>query len=71
MSSTVRHYGFKNIRWTRRQSSRALVLMALLLGAVVFYSNITLMVIASVYCVHGVVLELVRLVRHRLTSRLA
>jgi CDP-diacylglycerol---serine O-phosphatidyltransferase len=71
MSSTVRHYGFKNIRWTRRQSSRALVVMALLLGAIVFYSNITLMVIASAYCVHGVVLELVRLVRHRLTSRLA
>jgi CDP-diacylglycerol---serine O-phosphatidyltransferase len=71
MSSTVRHYGFKNIRWTRRQSSRALVVIALLIGSVVFYSNITLIVVASAYCVHGVVLEIVRLVRHRLASRLA
>jgi CDP-diacylglycerol--serine O-phosphatidyltransferase len=69
MSSTVRHYAFKNISWTRIHSSRALVLVALLIGAVVFYSHLTLILIASAYCLHGVVLELARLVRHRLASR--
>jgi len=69
MSSTVRHYGFKNIRWTRRQSSRAIVIIALLVGAIVFDSHVTLIVIASAYCVHGVILEVARLVRHRLASR--
>ena len=71
MSSTVRHYGFKNIRWNRRQSSRAILVIALLIGFIVFDSQIALMAIASAYCVHGLVLELVRFVRHRLSSRLA
>ncbi|MGB9402480.1 MAG: phosphatidylcholine/phosphatidylserine synthase [Candidatus Acidiferrales bacterium] len=69
MSSTVRHYGFKNIRVDRKQSSRAFVVIALLVGSIVFYSQITLLLIASVYAVHGIVLELARLVRHRLASR--
>jgi len=71
MSSTVRHFAFKNIRWNRRQSSRAFVLIALAIGSIVLYSHLALLLIASAYCVHGIVLELVRLVRHRLTSRLA
>jgi len=69
MSSTVRHYSAKNIRWDRQRSSRALVLIALAIGLMVFYSRITFVVLASAYLVHGVLLELVRLVRHRLVSR--
>jgi hypothetical protein len=65
------HFAFKNIRWNRRQSSRAFVLIALAIGSIVLYSHLALLLIASAYCVHGIVLELVRLVRHRLTSRLA
>ena len=35
MSSTVRYYSFKDIQWTRRQPSLAVVLIALLIGAMV------------------------------------
>jgi CDP-diacylglycerol--serine O-phosphatidyltransferase len=69
MSSTVRHWSGKNIRWDRRQSSRLLVPIALLFAAVVFYSGPTLLAIASAYAAHGIVLEIARLVRHRFVSR--
>jgi CDP-diacylglycerol--serine O-phosphatidyltransferase len=69
MSSTVRYYSFKDIQWTRRQPSLAIVVLALLVGAIVYFSQITLMLIASIYVLHGVVFQLVRTVRHRLASR--
>jgi CDP-diacylglycerol---serine O-phosphatidyltransferase len=69
MSSTVRHYSFKDIQWTRRYPSLAVVLMALLVGAIVYFSRATLLAIASVYFVHGVVLYFARAVRHRMASR--
>jgi len=69
MSSTVRHYSGKNIRWDRRQSSRMLVLFALIAGAVVFYSGPALLAIAAAYAAHGVILEIGRMVRHRIVSR--
>ena len=68
MSSSLRYYSFKDIQWTRRQPSLAVVLIALLLGAAVYLSRPTLLVVASVYSVHGVVLQVVRTVRHRLAS---
>lgn len=71
MSTTVRHYSAKNIRWDRQRSSRALVLIALAIGLIVFYSRLSLLLLASVYVTHGIVLELVRLVRHRLLLRAA
>ncbi len=69
MSSTMRYYSFKNIQWTRRLPSLAVVLLALLLGAVVYFSKITLLLIASAYVVHGLVLQVVRVVRHRIAMR--
>jgi CDP-diacylglycerol---serine O-phosphatidyltransferase len=69
MSSTVRYYSFKDVQWTRRQPSLAIVLMCLLLGAIVVFSKPTLLLIAGGYAVHGVVLQLVRYVRHRTASR--
>ncbi|MGA8145646.1 MAG: CDP-diacylglycerol--serine O-phosphatidyltransferase [Candidatus Acidiferrales bacterium] len=71
MSSTVKHYSFKDIQWTKRQPSLAIVLVALLIGAIFYFSRLTLLIIASVYTVHGVTLQLVRFVRHRLASRTA
>lgn len=68
MSSSLRYYSFKDIQWTRRQPSLAVVLFALLIGAAVYLSRPTLLVVASVYSVHGVVLQVVRTVRHRLAS---
>jgi CDP-diacylglycerol--serine O-phosphatidyltransferase len=69
MSSTVRYYSFKDIEWTRRQPSLAIVLMALFVGAIVYFSQITLILIASAYVLHGITFQLVRTVRHRLASR--
>jgi CDP-diacylglycerol--serine O-phosphatidyltransferase len=71
MSSTVRHYSFKDVQWTRRRPSLAIILLFLLAGAIVRFSHITLLLIAGGYTVHGVVLQLVRFVRHRIASRTA
>ncbi len=71
MSSQLRYYSFKNVQWGRRQTSLAVVLMALLIGSVVYFSQIVLMLIASVYVIHGLVVQIVRYVRHRTASRAA
>ncbi|HXQ27204.1 MAG TPA: CDP-diacylglycerol--serine O-phosphatidyltransferase [Candidatus Acidoferrales bacterium] len=69
MSSTVRHYSFKDIQWTRRWPSLFVVLLALSFGAMWFFSGPTLMILASAYLIHGIVLQVVRFARHRLASR--
>ena len=69
MASQVRYYSFKDIQWARRQPSLAVVLIVLLIGAIVLFSQIVLMLVASAYVIHGVVLQLVRYVRHRTASR--
>jgi CDP-diacylglycerol--serine O-phosphatidyltransferase len=69
MSSTVKHYSFKDIQWTRRQPSLAVIALALVVGAMVYFSGITLLVIASAYSVHGIILQAVRFVRRRVASR--
>jgi CDP-diacylglycerol--serine O-phosphatidyltransferase len=71
MSSTVRYYSFKDIRWQqRRASGPVIVLGALVLGAVVFYSRLTLLMMGGVYVVHGPILELIRILRrHKHTAR--
>jgi CDP-diacylglycerol--serine O-phosphatidyltransferase len=69
MSSTIRHYSFKDIQWTKRRPSLAVVLMALLIGLVVKFSGPTLLIVAGVYALHGVTLHFARLVRRRVASR--
>ncbi len=69
MTSTVRYHSFKDIPWTRRQPSLALVLIGLLAWSIVVYSEEVLFLLASVYAAAGITLQVVRLVRHRLVSR--
>jgi CDP-diacylglycerol--serine O-phosphatidyltransferase len=69
MSSTVRYYSFKDIGWTRRQPSLVVVAIALLVWAVVYYSEEVLLIVAGTYALSGLTLGLVRGVRHRLASR--
>jgi phosphatidylserine synthase len=69
MSSTVRYFSFKDIPWTKRYPSLAVVLLALFIGAVVKLSHITLLLLASTYVAHGAIFHLVRFVRHRIASR--
>jgi hypothetical protein len=45
------------------------VALAMLVGAIWFFSRPTLLVIASAYLAHGLMLQLVRIVRHRTASR--
>jgi CDP-diacylglycerol--serine O-phosphatidyltransferase len=71
MSSSLRHYSFKDIQWTRRQPSLAILLLFLVIGAIVLFSHVTLLIIASAYTLHGVVLQVVRYLRHRPASRTA
>lgn len=69
MTSTVRYYSFKDVQWTRRHSSLALLLLAVLVGLIVNFSKITLLVLAGAYVVQGFVFHFVRTVRHRIASR--
>ncbi|HXW56058.1 MAG TPA: CDP-diacylglycerol--serine O-phosphatidyltransferase [Candidatus Cybelea sp.] len=71
MASQLRYYSFKDIQWARRQTSVAVVLIVLLIGSIVLFSQIVLMLIASVYVIHGIVVQIVRYVRHRIASRAA
>ncbi len=69
MTSTIRYYSFKDVPWTRRQPSLAIVLLCLLVAVIWKYSEIVLVVFAGTYAVAGVVLQLVRTIRHRMVSR--
>jgi len=69
MSSTVRHYSFKDIQWTRRRPSLLIVLIAGLIGAIWKFSGPTLLLMASAYTLHGIVLQAVRVARRRVASR--
>jgi len=69
MSSTWRHYSFKDIEWTKRRPSLTVVLLALLGGAVWFFSRQTLFAIAVAYTLHGVIFQIFRFARRRVASR--
>ena len=71
MTSTVRYYSFKDIPWTRKQPSLAIVLLCLTVALVWLYSEYVLILFSCAYAVVGVVLHVVRLLRHRLVSRTA
>jgi CDP-diacylglycerol---serine O-phosphatidyltransferase len=71
MTSTVRFYSFKDLPWTRKQPSLAIVFIALLGAAIWRWSEEVLLLIASSYTAIGVTLHIIRLLRHRLVSRTA
>jgi CDP-diacylglycerol--serine O-phosphatidyltransferase len=71
MTSTVRYYSFKDIPWTRKQPSLAIVLLCLTVALVWLYSEYVLILFSCAYAAIGVVLHVVRLLRHRMVSRTA
>src|SRR5713101_9429724 len=71
MTSTIRYSSFKEIPWTRKQPSLAIVLLSLVLAVVWRYSEYALVILAGTYAAAGVALHLVRFVRHRMISRTA
>ncbi len=68
MTSTIRFYSFKDLPWTRKQPSLAIVMIALLGAAVWRWSEEVLLLLAATYTATGVTLHIVRLLRHRLVS---
>jgi CDP-diacylglycerol--serine O-phosphatidyltransferase len=68
MSSRVRYRSFKDIPMLARQKSFLVIVMALLVWLIVAYSEVVLMVIASVFVASGITLYLVRTVRHYLAT---
>jgi CDP-diacylglycerol--serine O-phosphatidyltransferase len=70
MTSTIRFYSFKDLPWTRKQPSLGIVFIALLGAAIWRWSEEVLLLIAATYTAAGVILHVVRMIRHR-TSRTA
>lgn len=69
MTSTVRYYSFKDVQWTRRQPSLAILLLAVLVGLIVTFSKPVLLILACSYVAQGFVLHVLRSLRHRTASR--
>jgi CDP-diacylglycerol--serine O-phosphatidyltransferase len=71
MVSSIRYPSFKDLPWGKRQHSFTIIVVALLVGAIIKYSEVVLILIAGGYFLTGLSLHLVRMVRHRLVSRTA
>jgi len=71
MTSTIRYYSFKDLPWTRKQPSFAIVLLGVLVAVIWRYSEVALIILSCTYAAAGVSLHLVRFVRHRMVSRTA
>jgi CDP-diacylglycerol---serine O-phosphatidyltransferase len=69
MTSKIRYPSFKGVNWTRRQPSVAIILITLTAGAIFFYSEEALIILAGAYMVSGIIMELVRFVRHHSSSQ--
>jgi CDP-diacylglycerol--serine O-phosphatidyltransferase len=68
MASAVRFRSFKDIPWARRQPSVLIVPIAVLVPLIFFFSEVTLVLIATCYVAIGLVLHIVRLFRQHLVS---
>jgi CDP-diacylglycerol--serine O-phosphatidyltransferase len=71
MTSTIRYYSFKDIPWTKKQPSVTILLLFLLVAVIWRYSEFVLVIIAGTYAVAGIVLHIVRFLRHRMVARTA
>jgi CDP-diacylglycerol--serine O-phosphatidyltransferase len=71
MTSTVRYYSFKDLPWTRKQPSLAIVLLCVLVAVIWRYSEFALIILSCTYAAAGLALHVVRLLRHRMVSRTA
>jgi CDP-diacylglycerol---serine O-phosphatidyltransferase len=68
MASTVRFRSFKDIPWARRQPSVLIVPIAVLVPLIFYFSEVTLMLIATCYVAIGLALHILRVARHHLGS---
>jgi len=68
MASTVRFRSFKDIPWARRQPSVLIVPIAVLVPLIFYFSEVTLMLLATCYVAIGLALHTLRVARHHLGS---
>ena len=69
--SAIRYYCFKDLSCTRKHPA-FLIFFLILIGAVIWaFSEVVLISLACTYAVVGVLLHLVRFIRHRMVSRTA
>jgi CDP-diacylglycerol--serine O-phosphatidyltransferase len=71
MTSTIRYYSFKDLPWTRKQPSLAIVLLCVLVAIIWRYSEFALIILSCTYAAAGLTLHIIRLLRHRMVSRTA
>jgi len=71
MTSTVRYYSFKDIPWARKQRSVTVILLVMATAIIWRYSEFVLVIIAGSYALAGIVLHMVRALRHRMVARTA
>jgi phosphatidylserine synthase len=71
MVSSIRYPSFKDLPWGKRQHSLTIIVVTLLVGAIIKYSEVVLILIASAYFLSGWGVHVVRMVRHRPVSRTA
>src|SRR6202048_3579752 len=69
MTSKIRYYSFKDVSWTKKYPSLAIVLACVLLAVVWKYSEIALILLACTYAIAGVALHALRFLRHRAIAR--
>ncbi|HVO58769.1 MAG TPA: phosphatidylcholine/phosphatidylserine synthase [Dongiaceae bacterium] len=71
MTSKIRFYSFKDVPWGKKQPGVLVLLLAILIAVIWNFSEIALLLLAASYAITGVTLQLVRFLRHRVTSRAA
>jgi CDP-diacylglycerol--serine O-phosphatidyltransferase len=71
MISTARYYSFKEFAVKKARPSRALFGTAMLISLIYLYSEVVLLVMATVYVGSGLIYELVHMVRRFLPSNVA
>ncbi|HXM98198.1 MAG TPA: phosphatidylcholine/phosphatidylserine synthase [Candidatus Dormibacteraeota bacterium] len=69
MTSKIRYYSFKDVSWTKKYPSLAIVLACVLLAVVWQNSEIALILLACTYAIAGVALHALRFLRHRSIAR--
>lgn len=68
MISTIRFPSFKNLNLTRGKSHLNVLVIALIVAGVIWFSEEVLMAVASLYVLSGVAGKVVQMVRYRLKS---
>jgi len=71
MISTIRYPSMKRLNLTRGKSHLNVLVLALILAGIVWFSQQVLMLIASVYVLSGVAMRLFQAVRYRIFRRTA